>query len=45
MEYKFWEDKDKKIILYNEDCLLIFEKLLKEGYQGKIDMIACGSPI
>ena len=44
MNFKFWQDKDKKITLYNEDCLLIFDKLLKEGYQGKIDLIVCDPP-
>lgn len=44
MNFKFWQDKDKKITLYNEDCLLIFDKLLKEGYQGKIDLVVCDPP-
>ena len=44
MKFKKWQNREKTITLYNEDCLLIFEKLLKEGYQGKIDMIACDPP-
>lgn len=44
MEYNFWQNKEKTITLYNEDCLLIFDKLLKEGYQGKIDLVVCDPP-
>ena len=35
----YYTTKDKKIKLFNRDCILIFKELLDKGYENKIDLI------
>ncbi len=40
----YWFSEDKKIKLYNEDCLIVMQKLLDIGMKDKIDLIICDPP-
>lgn len=40
----YYTTKDKKIKLFNRDCIDIFKCLLNEGYKNKIDLIICDPP-
>jgi adenine-specific DNA methyltransferase len=40
----YWFSEDKKIKLYNEDCLIVLQKLLDIGMKDKIDLIVCDPP-
>jgi len=40
----YYTTKDKKIKLFNNDCIDIFECLLNKGYNDRIDLIICDPP-
>lgn len=40
----YWFSEDKKIKLYNENCLVIMQNLINIGMKDKIDLIICDSP-
>lgn len=40
----YWFSEDKNIKLYNEDCLVVMQKLLDIGMANKIDLIVCDPP-
>lgn len=40
----YYTTKDKKIKLFNKDCIDIFECLFNKGYNDRIDLIICDPP-